>query len=181
MYMMVAAMDATLGLPNQETVYRATSFGISGATNVTIQGNVVIYLEGDFTTSGTSAVTLADGATLTIIQTAGAGAGNEITLNGGALGGANETTMDASAYQFFSLASNFTLNGGGNPTVPDLIGSFYAPQATMTMNGSVNIFGSYIAETIQANGAANFHYDESLAVNGFADPVYEQLYWILRQ
>jgi len=46
----------------------------------------------------------------------------------------------------------------------------YAPDSVLTLNGggnNIGIVGAAIARQITMNGHYNFHYDESLATNGY--------------
>lgn len=46
---------------------------------------------------------------------------------------------------------------------PEFYGAFYAPESTITVSGTADIYGSIIAEQINVAGTANIHYDESIA------------------
>jgi hypothetical protein len=56
--------------------------------------------------------------------------------------------------------------------------TIYAPYADVNVTGSGAVYGSIIGNTIQAQGGAQFHYDEALgAVAGSGPPKLERVYW----
>jgi len=61
----------------------------------------------------------------------------------------------ASGSQTFTLSSNVTLYG-----------TIYAPNAAFNIDSNCNLYGAMIANTIQMDSNAGFHYDESLANSG---------------
>ena len=48
-------------------------------------------------------------------------------------------------------------------TGKELDAAIYAPQAAMVMNGTAELCGATVSNTVKANGNAAYHFDESLA------------------
>jgi hypothetical protein len=141
----VGTLTPTVGAVGSTTVMRLSSWP---STDVTIQGNVTIYLEGDFTQNGGKAVTLASGAKLTIYQSTGT-----FTLNGGGVvNGSNKKPGD------FTLISTSTstvkLAGGA-----EFYGTVYAPKAPVVVIGNADSYGAVVGSTVDLGGTADFHYD----------------------
>lgn len=61
----------------------------------------------------------------------------------------------ATTSQSFVLSSNVSIYG-----------CIYAPNATYSIDSNCNLYGSVVANTIQMDSNAGFHYDESLANSG---------------
>jgi hypothetical protein len=141
----VSAMTGTLGAAGTTTIKRLSSWP---STNVTVQGNVTIYLEGDFSQNGQNAVTLAPNSKLTIFQSTGS-----FTLNGGGIiNGSNKKPAD------FTLVSSSTtevkLAGGA-----EFYGTVYAPKAPVKIIGNADSYGAFVGATVDLGGTADFHYD----------------------
>jgi hypothetical protein len=141
----VSTLGATLGATGTTTIQRLTSWP---STDLTVQGDVTIYLEGDFLQNGTKAITLAPNAKLTIYQSTGT-----FTLNGGGIvNGSSKKPAD------FTLVSSSTstvkLAGGA-----EFYGTVYAPKAPVVVIGNADSFGAFVGATVDLGGTADFHYD----------------------
>jgi hypothetical protein len=123
-----------------------------------IQGNVNLYVTGDFSISGLSGgITLASGATLKLwVGGSGSIAGNGIVNPGSALN-----------LMYYGMPSSMSLAYAGNGT---FVGTIYAPNAAFTLSGSGNnvydFVGASITKTVTMRGHFNFHYDEALRNSG---------------
>jgi hypothetical protein len=66
------------------------------------------------------------------------------------------------------LAKNFAIIGLNTCTsvsysgTSSFIGTVYAPNATVTLNGTSDAFGALVGKTVTLMGTMNFHYDEAL-------------------
>ncbi|HYE30717.1 MAG TPA: hypothetical protein VEH27_04770 [Methylomirabilota bacterium] len=121
-----------------------------------ITGNAVLYVKGDFSVSGNNGgIYIAPGAKLAMYVN---GSSTSIAGNG-----VVNATGNALNFQYYGLPSNTSLSMGGNAT---FIGSIYAPQAAMVMNGGgstvTDFVGASITGSVKMNGHYNFHYDEGL-------------------
>ena len=117
-------------------------------------GDAVLYVTGDFSLGGTASIQIAPGATLRLFV---GGAGD---LSGN---GVINTNNSAASFIYEGLPTSTSLNLGGNF---QFVGCVYAPNATVTFNGSGNgtqdFVGAAVANTVTMNGHVNFHYDEAL-------------------
>lgn len=116
---------------------------------------------------GTGSLNIGSGATLEVYT-----AGNiNITGNGAMNGGTTAATMGQPAnFQIYgtktSGVQNINLKGNGV-----FSGVLYAPFGSVTLDGSVQSYGSIVGNDITLNGtAAQFHYDESLGNFGGGNP-----------
>lgn len=110
-----------------------------------------------------------------------------ITIHTSSNGNINVTagkTLEIYTNGHISLDSNNNLNVGNdasklsiygtNPTSQNFIlssnvsiyGTIYAPNAAFTIDSNCNLYGAVIANTIQMDSNAAFHYDQSLASQG---------------
>lgn len=137
-----------------------TILSISG--DLTIDAaNVTIYVSGNINMSGSSAITVTTNASLVTIYVAG----SSIDLHGQAT--INNQKQNAHTLGIYGLPSLTSIDFGGNAA---FTGTIYAPEADFSFGGggnnSYDYVGSLVANSCFLNGNANFHYDESLRVNG---------------
>ncbi len=159
----------TIGVAGVDTEVRYNSVATKSQKDVTIQGNVTMYVDGDIAMHAQAQIILAPGATLKIYQGTG---NNELTLNGGSKAGGGD--VDAYRYQFYS-ASTGTMKFNGNS---DNYGSFYAPHATVRQNGNATLFGKVTFKQIEVmNGNFTLHFDEDLNTDPPAPPKYDVKSW----
>jgi hypothetical protein len=141
----VTALTGTVGAAGTTTVKRLSSWP---STDVTIQGNVTIYLEGDFSQNGHDEITIAPNAKLTIYQSTGT-----FTLNGGGVvNGSNKKPGD---FTLISTSNAAVKLAGG----AEFYGTVYAPKAPVTVIGNADSYGAIVGSTIDLGGTADFHYD----------------------
>jgi hypothetical protein len=129
--------------------YQMSSYSSSG--DMTIGGNVVLYVPGDFTIGGNDTIKIKSGGSLKIIV-----GGNVSMAGGGVLNG----TGQAANFSILGLSTCTSVTYAGNA---QFIGTIYAPQADFTLKGTTDAFGAVIAKTASMNGNTAFHYDEALA------------------
>jgi hypothetical protein len=137
---------------------------------VYIQGSVRIWMDGDFTMSGTATVTLAPGATL------------EMYI-GNPTPGASSVQMDLTGQCVVNptgIPSKCLIFGLQNCTSMKYAGTakgyckLYAPSADITVTGNYDFNGSVVGNTVQFSGTASIHYDEALSGSG---PDYRIVSW----
>lgn len=118
------------------------------------------------TMSGGGGIVLSQGATLAIYT-----AGNiDITGVSDAGGGIRNENAKPESFEIWGTsktAGEQKIRIEGNGSLRGIVG---APFAATTINGNGEVSGSFIANTIELTGNANFHYDESLATFGGNNP-----------
>lgn len=140
----------------------------SGA-GITINGPVVIYVDGDIGMNATEALIFnGPTASLTIYQSAknAKGIPNNITLNGQTYSGGAEPK--ASNLQINSATlGDVKFNGGS-----EVYANVYAPDAAFRQTGTSDFFGKIVASTIDIGGNMTFHRDEDIAAGATSPPVF---------
>jgi hypothetical protein len=96
--------------------------------------------------------------------------GGNLDLGSGGI--VNPSTTPAS-FQIYGTApiptgtsgtQTITLSGGSSGAF--WAAAVYAPNADITINGSKEVFGAFVANSIRVMGDSHFHYDESMAKKG---------------
>lgn len=129
--------------------YQLSSYTSSG--NMTISGNVVLYVSGSFKVKGNDVITILAGGSLKII------AGGDVDLGGG---GVLNASGNAANFSIIGLTSCTSINYHGTA---QFIGTVNAPQADFSLSGTTDAFGAIIAKSASMNGNTALHYPESLA------------------
>ena len=134
---------------------RTGNIGITAGRSMVIAGKAVIYVSGKFTVSGSGYMYIAPGASLTMYV-----GGPSCTISGGGIinGTGNATNC---AINCLPGCTTVTNSGSGN-----YVGTFNAPQATVTLSGSADMSGALVANNVVFSGGRNLHYDESLGTGG---------------
>lgn len=131
--------------------------GINNA-NVLVRGNARLYVEGNVSQSGGSAITVASIATLQMWVS------GSISFSGQAM---SNNTGDALRMMVYGLPSCTSVSFSGNS---EFTGTIYAPSAELRFNGGgsdrSDFMGAAIVGSAQLNGHFEFHYDENLGRNG---------------
>jgi len=127
--------------------------GYSSSGDMTINGNVTIYIPPGytFTVKGNDTITIKPGASLKII------AGGSVDLGGG---GVLNGTGTAGNFSLVGLNTCTSINYHGNA---QFIGTVNAPQADFSIKGTTDVYGAIIANSASMNGNTALHYDEALA------------------
>ncbi|MFH1771598.1 MAG: hypothetical protein ABH872_02170 [Candidatus Omnitrophota bacterium] len=138
--------------------YKYSGLSIAGQTDVTISGDVTIYLTGDLSITGQAEIIIPWGSNLTIYTDGTA----DISGNGIA----NNTNIPS------RCIINSTYSGAGDGVKITGNGAFYgavyAPEADVKVTGNGDIYGSLIAKTVNIAGNGDVHYDEAL--QSISDP-----------
>jgi hypothetical protein len=141
------------------------SVNVGGGKSMIITGgDVTLYVDGDFKTSGSGFVYVAPGASLNLYV-----AGTFDVSGTGVMNG----TGYASKLHIYGLGtdnSNWAYSGSST-----FIGTVYSPYDQFTFSGSAGAMGSFSANTVTISGGAAVHYDESLG--GGVDPEYIVSSW----
>jgi hypothetical protein len=133
------------------------TINLSGNNELTVAGNVVLYLQNHATTN---AISISGNGKIGV-----AAAGNLTIYTDGNIsaGGNGMTNANASATTCLIYGTNtgsgqtFALNG--NATT---IAAINAPNADFTITGNGEVWGSIVARNVTLNGNAAFRYDEAL-------------------
>ncbi|MDQ5979908.1 MAG: hypothetical protein QG602_2883 [Verrucomicrobiota bacterium] len=158
----------TVGTLGTKSVVRITSgISLAGSNNfVTFEGDVTLVIdvtEGSQAmkvTGSTSGFKIAAGSSLKIYTKGNMDIAGQGFLN--ATGAPKNLQIYGTST---STSQDFKVAGGGT-----FSGVVYAPNASVTMNGSGSMHGSVVANNITLTGNANFHYDESLGNMGEGNP-----------
>ena len=156
-------------LDNDISTYIMSINDFSHGNTITIEsGNdVILYLQGDTVIS--DKIYVEDGATLTIItegtfKTTQDGGVYALDSDGNTANSSVNSNGDNSflLYSGYDSSSNsdygITLNGAS-----DMFLTAYAPDASMQITASGNIYGSLRSDYLTVSGGAGIHYDEEIA------------------
>ena len=144
-----------------------SSLEISGDT-LTVDGNVYLFIDGNFNLSNSATININEGSSLTLVIT------GTFLLADQRI--ADETGSNVNDAQSFSLYSSYssssTYSDGDKPSasdpgitiqgVSDLYVSIYAPLADVNLEGSGAIYGAIRSKTVNVSGVGAMHYDEAL-------------------
>jgi len=123
---------------------------INGGRTMLVTGNASLYVNGNFSTSGSGGVYIAPGASLKLyIVGTGNFSGNGIVNNAGL----------ARNLSIYGLNSSHSISYSGSS---GFIGTVYAPHADFKFSGSAGAFGAFTGETVTVSGGAHVAYDEDL-------------------
>jgi hypothetical protein len=126
----------------------------SGKSLVVTGGDVTLYVNGNFKTSGSGFVYVAPGASLKLYTTGTFAVSGTGVMNGTGFAG------NLSIYGLGTSTSNWAYSGSSA-----LIGTVYSPYNNFTFSGSEGAFGSFTANNITISGGSAVHYDEALSGN----------------
>jgi len=139
--------------------YQMSSLNLSGTEGIRVTSNAVLYVTGNVLMSGGAFIEISPGASLKLYV------GGSSAIIGG--NGIINNSSNALNFSYYGLTNNTSLSVAGNGT---FIGTIYAPNAALTMNGSgkteTDVVGASVSKTVNMNGRFNFHYDEALRNTG---------------
>lgn len=130
--------------------YRFSDFVVSNKTTITFQGQVVLYVDSDFSVTSQTQVIVAPDSNVTIYH-----GGQSFKLTGQGL--LNATNLPE-AFKLFSTAESVEFLGSSG-----FHGVIFAPNAKIKPGGTTDIYGSFVGKEIEILGTADFHYDEKLS------------------
>jgi len=169
----------TIGVTDQSKEYYLTSFSTNLNSVVTIQGNVTLYVNGNFSMNSNSEIKLASGAKLTIYVTGNFTLDSNTQIN-------NNTDLDnqriPSNLMIYSNAqsasdTDYKLSLNSNSGFRGVV---YAPGTAVEINSNAHIYGSVRGSFVSMNSNGEFHYDEELSktTGGSGNPNgYSLVYW----
>ncbi len=131
--------------------YRFTSISLSGGSStLTIDGQVMLHIDGNLTLSGGSRIIVTTGPVTIYVN------GQKMDISGGSLINNSQIPKNLIIYGTAGLQ---TANLSGGSSQYALV---YAPTAAITLSGGQNTFGSVIGSTVNLSGGSSVHFDESL-------------------
>ena len=156
-YVVDAASNTKWNLPGGVNIGGGKSMIITG-------GDVTLYVNGNFTTSGSGFVYVAPGASLKLYIA------GTLTVSGtGVVNGAG-LASNLNIYGLGITKDNWAYSGSSA-----FIGTVYSPYDQFTFSGAAGAFGSFSANNVVITGGASVHYDEHLS--GAVDPQYIASSW----
>jgi Tfp pilus assembly protein PilX len=127
---------------------------INGGNSGNQTANLMIWVTGKLTTSGSGYISQVAGVNVTWYV------GSDITLSGTSYqnntGYAAQNTIIG-----YGTSNKLTVSGSS-----DFIGTFNTPGYATTISGGGSIDGAIIANTLTISGGSGFHYDEALSGGG---------------
>lgn len=123
-------------------------------------GTVQIYVSGNVSLGGQSSITILP-TTAGSLKVEMYVAGTSVDLNGNGVVNATSKPGDFIIYGLPTCTS-VSING-----TADFKGVIYAPQAALGLAGNARVDGAVVANTINAVGTVDFHYDEALSSLSF--------------
>jgi len=130
--------------------WRVSSISLSGGSTLTLNGPLMLHVDGNLALSGNSSIVIASGA-VTIYQN-----GQKLDISGGSIVNSSKAPANLLIYGTAGLQT-MNLSGG-----TDLHALVYAPTAAIKLSGGQSTFGSVIGNTVDISGGSSVHYDESL-------------------
>jgi hypothetical protein len=147
------------------TKWNIGSVNISGGKSLIVTGgDVTLYVNGNFTTSGSGFVYVAPGASLKLYTS------GTFTISGTGVMNATGRAANLSVYGLGTSTSNWAYSGSTT-----FIGSVYSPYDNFTLSGGAGAYGAFTANNITISGGASVHYDEQLSGGG--DREYRIVAW----
>lgn len=129
--------------------YSISSLKAAAKQKLTINGDVTLYVNGDFDWTGQTQLII--NGKLTVYQNSPSGS---FKIAGGST---LNKTNDPHAFMYYTNVASGTLTGNA-----DFYGTVYAPKSAIKVAGTSGLFGSTISKSIDIQGTPFFHYDESL-------------------
>ena len=128
------------------------SVNISGGKSLVVTGgDTTLYINGNFTTSGSGFVYIAPGSSLKLYVS------GTFTVSGTGVMNGTGLASNNGVYGLGTTKENWAYSGSSA-----FIGTVYSPYDQFTFSGSAGAFGSFTANNVIISGGASVHYDESL-------------------
>ena len=163
----------TLGVAGESKKYYFSSLSVTSSSQLTIAGNVTLYVNGNFSFSSSSDLVLASGTKLTAYVTG--------TISVGSSGKINAAN-DKKPANFFLWSSATSANNSDYKITltssSDVYAAIYAPQAAISITSSVDLYGAVRGKYINIASSGDFHYDETLQNMAVGNPTsYKIVSW----
>ncbi len=149
-------------LGNSASVVKLSNFHLVGDNTLNISGgDMILFVDGNFTMDGATQMTIAADSSLTLIVT------GTVNLLAGAKITANQQGLTTSSLPAMSIYSSYD-SDIENKTGINITGAFnayaniYAPLAEINIAGSGTLYGAVRGKTATITGGAAIHYDAAL-------------------
>lgn len=128
-----------------------SSLSLSSASQpMIVTAPSVLYVTGNISITGNGYIEIMPGGSLTLIMGGSASFGGGGIVNG---------TGEPADMSLVGLCSATSISYGGGA---DFVGTINAPQASLTLAGTANVYGAAIVNTFNCTGTSEFHYDSCL-------------------
>lgn len=131
--------------------FECDAFTLGNTRTLTIEGQVEIVCHGVLSIGESSRINLAPGATLRVYTLSTVEAISQDAL-------INANTMDPTRVTFFHMTPSDFLVGQGT----QVYGTIYAPDSTVSIQNSADVFGRVLAERLVMSQGGAIHIDKSL-------------------
>jgi Putative Ice-binding-like adhesive domain len=133
--------------------WQVDAINMSSSEKILISGKARLYVKGNINMSGQSLIQIASGASLEmyLAGTAAIGGGGVMNIPG-----------QAKNFSLYGLPTSTAISYAGNSA---FIGTIYAPQATVSLVGTSDAMGAFVAKDMSLSGGMGIHYDEALRGN----------------
>lgn len=141
--------------------YHYDSFKLDGNTTLNLGqtdgDEIIIYVDGQFQTTGNAVINVHSGTKVTIHH----GGGNLFHVGGNGI--VNNSALPSNLIIYSAMQA-----GGEDDVIKyhgnaDLHGAIYAPEAPIIMEGNAELYGSLVGVSVFSDGNGKLHYDEALA------------------
>ena len=130
--------------------YALDSINLSSSSKILVTGKARLYVRGSTSMSGQAQIEILPGGSLEFYSAGTASFGG---------GGVLNDPGNAANFAFYGLPSCTSVSYGGNA---GFIGTIYAPEASVTMQGTSDMVGAFVGNTVTLGGNGSMHYDEAL-------------------
>ncbi|MBH0055673.1 hypothetical protein I6F65_01760 [Pseudoalteromonas sp. SWXJZ94C] len=154
----INAQSATF-LDSATQIFYFDDVTIKGRMQVKENYNAVMFVDGDFTMSGASSLTIPDNSSLTIIIK------GKFKIGSGAQVYTPDNGITDEGRPVFSIYSSYTGSSSGvevSGGTRELYAVIYAPYTEVKITSGVGFKGSILGDVVTVNGAGGVHYDTAL-------------------
>jgi len=129
--------------------YQLSTLDIKGSDYMYVSGKARLLVDKDIKANGGGIINIGTNASLEVYVKKG-----DVSLSSSSV---VNNTGKAASFSLFALnaVTDITMQGG-------FIGTIYAPNSTLKLNGGGEISGAVVVAEISARGNYNFHFDEAL-------------------
>lgn len=150
----VPLTDRTINGTNYASVigngsYLVSSLNLASSQSIYVGGAASLFVIGNFSMASSAYIYVAPGASL------------KMYVGGSFAHFTSIRSTNALAFAYYGLSSNTSVVF--SPGTNSLIGTFYAPNATVSLSGGGDIVGSVWAKSVSFAGHPSVHFDENLS------------------
>lgn len=131
--------------------YRYSSIDLSGRVRLTLNGQIILHIDGNLSISGGASIVITPGSTVTIYLN-----GQKMNISGGSL---INNTLDPKKLIIYGTSGLQSVNLSGGTSLYAMV---FAPTADIIITGGQNTYGSIIGNTVDVSGGSSVHFDESI-------------------